>query len=120
MEDETGILPCYKTKSKHPYRPERKATVPTLVRPEVVGTHLIRGGGMMGGGSPHMGPGAMRRFAEQLDDEGGSPYNHDVAKRLAYYFKPYWRIMSAAVTTMLIYTGTVVALPLIVSIVIDR
>ena len=75
---------------------------------------------MMGGGSPHMGPGAMRRFAEQLDDEGGSPYNHDVAKRLAYYFKPYWRIMSAAVTTMLIYTGTVVALPLVVSIVIDR
>ena len=82
--------------------------------------HMISGGGgMYRGGGAHMGPGAMRRFAEQLDEEG-SPYNHDVIKRLAFYFRPYWRITSAAVTTMFIYTGTVVALPLVVSIVIDR
>ena len=82
--------------------------------------HMISGGGgMYRGGGAHMGPGAMRRFAEQLDEEG-SPYDHDVIKRLASYFRPYWRITSAAVTTMFIYTGTVVALPLVVSIVIDR
>jgi len=65
-----------------------------------------------------MGPGAMRRFGEQLDQDG-KLYDHAVVIRLLRYFRPYWPIVSVAFVAMLVFTATVVALPLLIRTVID-
>lgn len=85
-------------------------------------------GGMGGGGyygrggfSGGMGPGAIRRMGESdLDrDEDGTLYDHRVVMRLLSYFRPYAIIVILAFIATLVYTVTVVALPMIVGIVID-
>lgn len=80
------------------------------------------GGGRGWGGSFHggLGPGAMRRMGEMgLDQGDGSLYDHGVVMRLLKYFRPYMAIVVIAFIATLAYTGTVVALPLIVRWVID-
>jgi ATP-binding cassette subfamily B protein len=76
------------------------------------------GGGFGGGGG--MGPGAMRRMGEAgLDQDGGKLYDHRVVMRLLKYFRPYMSLVVLAFLATLAYTGTVIALPLIVRWVID-
>jgi ATP-binding cassette subfamily B protein len=55
----------------------------------------------------------MGRWRRGLDDpeEGGRLYDHQVVMRLLGYIWPYWRRVLATIVAMLVYTGTVVALP---------
>ena len=80
------------------------------------------GGGSFGRGySGGMGPGAIRRMGEMgLDqDEEGKLYDHRVVMRLLGYFRPYKTIVIIAFIATMVYTVTVVGLPLIVAWVID-
>ena len=79
------------------------------------------GGYGRGGYSGGMGPGAIRRMGEMgLDqDEDGKLYDHSVVMRLVKYFRPYKTIVTIAFIATMVYTVTVVALPLIVAWVID-
>ena len=80
-------------------------------------------GGMGGGfsGGRGMGPGAIRRMGEMgLDqDEEGKLYDHRVVMRLLGYFRPYKTIVAIAFIATMVYTVTVVGLPIIVAWVID-
>ena len=85
-------------------------------------------GGMGGGGfygrggfSGGMGPGAMRRMGlDQEEPEDGKLYDHQVVTRLLGYFRPYGTIVIIAFIATMVFTVTVVALPLIVAWVIDE
>ena len=79
------------------------------------------GYGGRGGFSGHMGPGSIRRMGEMgLDqDEDGKLYDHRVVMRLLGYFRPYGTIVVIAFVATMVYTVTVVGLPLIVKTVID-
>ena len=79
------------------------------------------GYGGRGGFSGHMGPGSIRRMGEMgLDqDEDGKLYDHRVVMRLLGYFRPYGTIVVIAFVATMVYTFTVVGLPLIVKTVID-
>ena len=76
-------------------------------------------GGYFGRGG--MGPGAIRRMGEMgLDeDPDGKLYDHRVVMRLLSYFRPYGTIVIIAFIATMVYTATVVGLPLIVAWVID-
>ena len=78
-------------------------------------------GGGRGGFSGHMGPGAIRRMGEMgLDqDEDGKLYDHRVVMRLLGYFRPYGTLVTIAFIATIVYTVTVVGLPIIVARVID-
>ena len=68
-----------------------------------------------------MGQHHLSHFKEgSLDDSGGSLYDHQVALRLGSYLRPHWRSASLAFLTMMVYTGTVVALPMIIKTIIDN
>jgi len=54
-----------------------------------------------------------------LDEEGGRLYDHQVAVRLGAYLRPHWRSAILAFLAMMAYTGTVIALPLIIKTIID-
>ena len=60
--------------------------------------------------------GHMGRLGE---DEGGQIYDHQVVTRLFGYLRPYWRLLPITIAAMLVYTGTVVALPWTVKWAID-
>ncbi len=73
------------------------------------------GGGMMGGGHRGM----MGRLGD--DEEAlGKPYDHRVVTRLLGYVAPQQRQAWMALLTMLLYTGSVVAIPWLVRVGIDR
>ena len=77
--------------------------------------------GGRGGFSGHMGPGSIRRMGEAgLDqDEDGKLYDHRVVMRLLGYFRPYLTLVTIAFIATMVYTVTVVGLPIIVARVID-
>ena len=79
------------------------------------------GYGGRGGFSGHMGPGSIRRMGEAgLDqDEDGKLYDHRVVMRLLGYFRPYLTLITIAFIATMVYTVTVVSLPIIVARVID-
>ena len=73
-----------------------------------------------GGFSGNMGPGAMRRMGlDQEDPEDGRLYDHRVVMRLLGYFRPYGTLVVIAFIATMVYTVTVVGLPMIVAWVID-
>ena len=83
---------------------------------------MMGGGGYSGRGySGGMGPGAIRRMGEMgLDqDEDGRLYDHRVVMRLLGYFRPYGTLVAIAFIATMVYTVTVVGLPMIVAWVID-
>ncbi len=84
---------------------------------------MMGGGGYYGRGgfSGHMGPGSIRRMGEAGPDpdEDGKLYDHRVVLRLLGYFRPYGTIITLAFIATMVYTVTVVGLPLIVKTVID-
>ena len=67
-----------------------------------------------------MGGGMGRWSRSGIDEDGGGRlYDHDVVKRLAGYVWPHWRRLIGIVAAVLVYTGTVVAMPAIVGWTID-
>lgn len=78
------------------------------------------GGWMRGGSRGGFGRGmAGRTGLDQEDDEDGQLYDHQVVVRLMGYLRPHWKLLLLTIAAMLIYTGTVVALPYLVKLVID-
>ncbi len=77
--------------------------------------------GGRGGFSGHMGPGSIRRMGEMGPDpdEDAKLYDNRVVMRLLGYFRPYKTIVAIAFIATMVYTVTVVGLPLIVAWVID-
>ncbi len=75
------------------------------------------GGGFYGRGG--MGPGAMRRMGLDEDPEASKLYDHRVVMRLLGYFRPYSTLVIIAFIATMIFTATVVALPMIVAWVIN-
>ena len=53
------------------------------------------------------------------DEDLGRLYDHQVVARLLAYVRPHSRQMSVAIVAILVYTGTVVALPWLVKLTID-
>ncbi|MCH8196373.1 MAG: ABC transporter ATP-binding protein [Chloroflexi bacterium] len=90
---------------------------------------MMRGGGMgghgggMGGHGGGMGRMAYRgmdgRLGEFQDEELGKPYDHRVVMRLFRYIGPYKGRAIATAIAVLVYTGTVVAIPWLVRMGID-
>ena len=56
---------------------------------------------------------------DEREDEGGKVYDHQVVTRLMGYSRPYGRLLTASVATMLVYTFTNVAQPWIIKMGID-
>ena len=74
--------------------------------------------GMAGGWGGGMGRGRWGR-GDQEDERDGQLYDHKVVMRLTKYLRPYWKQVAATIVAMLAYTGTVVALPWLVKLIID-
>ena len=75
------------------------------------------GGG--GGGGWHGGGGGWHGHGGLDDEETGQIYNHAVIKRLFPYLRPSLGLLLVAVGLMLMYAGTVVAIPRIIVWAID-
>ena len=71
------------------------------------------GGGHGGGGHGPMGHGGLD------DEELGQIYNHQVVKRLFPYFRARLGLFLVAMVMMLLYTGTMVAIPRLIGDTID-
>ena len=74
------------------------------------------GGWMRGGGGRGMGG---RMGLDQEQDEGGQLYDHQAVVRLMAYMKPHWRRLLITTAAILLYTGTIVAMPWMVKLIID-
>ena len=68
------------------------------------------GGGRMGGGMGHL----QEAMAIDKDDLGRA-YNHKVVVRLLAYVRPFWRRLSLIMVAVLVYTLTIVSMPLLIS-----
>ena len=67
-----------------------------------------------------MGGGGWRRMAHgQEDEEEGQLYDHQVVIRLMGYLRPHRKRLALTILAMLGYTGTVVAIPRLVGLIID-
>ena len=66
-----------------------------------------------------MGPGRMMRGSWAQEDEGGKLYDHTVVIRLFAFVTPYWRHVLVAIMAVVVYTGTVAAMPYLVKVAID-
>ena len=77
------------------------------------------GGGswMRGGGS--YGRGMAGRLGLDSEDEDGQIYDHAVVLRLARYLLPHWPKLLLTLAAVAVYTGTIVALPWTVMLIID-
>ena len=77
------------------------------------------GGGswMRGGGS--YGRGMAGRLGLDREDEDGQIYDHAVVLRLARYLLPHWPKLLLTLAAVAVYTGTIVALPWTVMLIID-
>ena len=75
-------------------------------------------GGFIGGGSHRRGM-AGRTGLDREEDDDGQLYDHTVVKRLLKYLTPYWPKLLLTLAAVMVYTGTVVALPWMVAKIID-
>ena len=78
--------------------------------------------GGFGGGS-WMARGGGRGMSGRLDmeqDDGARLYDHSVVTRLFKYMLPYWPRLLFTVAAIIVYTGSVVAIPWMVALIIDR
>jgi len=55
-----------------------------------------------------------------LDSRGTPQYDRKVLWRLAAYIRPYWRRALVVFATMMVYSGTVIAVPALVKLMIDN
>ena len=78
---------------------------------------MMRGGGTGMGGGGGWGRGSMMRTAE--GDSDGAPYDHRVVMRLIPFLAPHWRRLIVTFAGMLVYTGTVVAIPWVIKWTVD-
>ena len=74
--------------------------------------------GFIGGGSHRRGM-AGRTGLDREEDDDGQLYDHTVVKRLLKYLTPYWPKLLLTLAAVIVYTGTVVALPWMVAKIID-
>ena len=79
---------------------------------------MMFGGGFSGGGSwmargggGSYGRGMAGRLGLDQEEEDGQLYDHAVVKRLSKYLVPYWPRLLLTLAAIVIYTGTVVAIP---------
>ena len=72
-----------------------------------MGMGFNRGAGGGGGGMPG-------RLGEFEEDGLGKPYDHKVIARLFKYVRPYRGIALFAMVCLLLFTGTVIAIPYLV------
>ena len=75
-------------------------------------------GGFIGGGSHRRGM-AGRTGLDREEDDDGQLYDHTVVRRLFKYLTPYWPKLLLTLAAVMVYTGTVVALPWMVAKIID-
>ncbi len=78
------------------------------------GSWMARGGG---GGS--YGRGMAGRLGLDQEEEDGQLYDHAVVKRLFKYLLPHWPRLLLTLAAVLVYTGTVIAIPWMVALIID-
>ena len=74
--------------------------------------------GFIGGGSHRRGM-AGRTGLDREEDDDGQLYDHTVVKRLLKYLNPHWPKLLLTLAAVMVYTGTVVALPWMVAKIID-
>ena len=79
---------------------------------------MMFGGGFSGGGSwmarggsGSYGRGMAGRLGLDQEEEDGQIYDHAVVKQLSKYMLPYWPRLLLTLAAIIIYTGTVVAIP---------
>ena len=79
------------------------------------------GGGWMarGGSGGSYGRGMAGRLGLDQEEEDGQLYDHAVVKRLFKYLLPHWRKLLLTLAAVMVYTGTVVAIPWMVALIID-
>ncbi len=78
---------------------------------------------MMFGGGSWMARGGGRGMSGRLDmdqDDAARLYDHSVVTRLFKYMLPYWPRLLLTVAAIIVYTGSVVAIPWMVALIIDR
>ena len=73
------------------------------------------GGWMARGGGGSYGRGMAGRLGLDQEEEDGQLYDHAVIKRLLKYLLPHWPKLLLALAAIIVYTGTVVAIPWMVS-----
>ena len=74
---------------------------------------------MFGGGG---GGGGWRRHGrlDEDDDINANIYDKEVVKSLLQLFRPYWKLGLLSLIAMLLYSGTVIAIPWLVGKTIDN
>ena len=77
------------------------------------GSWMARGGGGSGGG------GMAGRLGLDREEEDGQLYDHAVVKRLFKYLIPHWPRLLLTLAAVMVYTGTVIAIPWMVALIID-
>ncbi len=77
------------------------------------------GGGMMRGGAGNWGRGMGSRLGLDQEPNEGQIYDHVVVVRLFKYLRPHWKRLLLTIVAILVYTGTVVAIPWMVMLILD-
>ena len=77
---------------------------------------MMHGG--FGGG--RYGRGMAGRIGLDQEDDSDRMYDHTVVTRLFKYLLPHWPRLLLTIVAVMVYTGTVVALPWMVALIIDR
>ena len=77
------------------------------------------GGWISRGGGSHARGMAGRTSLDREEDDDGQLYDHTVVKRLLKYLIPHWPRLLITLAAVIVYTGTVVALPWMVATIID-
>ena len=77
------------------------------------------GGWISRGGGSHARGMAGRTSLDREEDDDGQLYDHTVVKRLLKYLIPHWPRLLITLAAVMVYTGTVVALPWMVATIID-
>ncbi len=74
------------------------------------------GGWIRGGGGRGIGG---RTGLDQEQEERGQLYDHQVVARLMAYMRPHWQRLLITIAAMFVCTGTIVAMPYMVKLIID-
>ncbi len=83
---------------------------------------MFGGGGgswMARGGSGSYGRGMAGRLGLDQEEEDGQLYDHAVVSRLFKYLLPHWPRLLLTLAAVIVYTGTVIAIPWMVALIID-
>ena len=82
---------------------------------------MMFGGGFGGGGGwmARGGGGMAGRLGLDQEEEDGQIYDHAVVRRLFRYLIPHWRKLLLTLAAILVYTGTVITIPFLVSRIIN-